>query len=47
VIDLGPDGGDAGGRVVAQGPPDKLVRTRRKSKTARVLDGFLEAQAVG
>ncbi|MDZ7839471.1 MAG: excinuclease ABC subunit UvrA [Gammaproteobacteria bacterium] len=47
VIDLGPDGGDAGGRIVAQGPPEKLVRTRRRrSETARVLRGFLEARAV-
>jgi len=46
VIDLGPGGGDAGGRVVAQGSPEKLVRTRRRSETARVLRGFLEARCV-
>ncbi len=37
VIDLGPGGGDAGGRIVAQGPPEKLVRTRRRSVTTEVL----------
>jgi excinuclease ABC subunit A len=46
VIDLGPDGGDAGGRIVGQGPPEKLIRTRRRSETARVLRGFLEARTV-
>ncbi|MFE2245709.1 ABC transporter, partial [Streptomyces lavendulae] len=29
VIDLGPGGGDAGGRVVAAGPPAKVAKSRR------------------
>jgi len=41
LIDMGPDGGDSGGRVVAEGPPETLVQTRRRSETARVLKGFL------
>jgi len=40
LIDMGPDGGDSGGRVVAEGPPETLVQTRRRSETARVLKGF-------
>jgi len=46
VIDLGPGGGDSGGRMVAQGPPEKLVRTRRKSETARVLRDFLQSRTL-
>jgi excinuclease ABC subunit A len=40
IIDLGPEGGDAGGRIVAQGPPDALIGDA--GHTATVLRGFLE-----
>ncbi len=36
LIDLGPEGGDAGGRVVASGPPEEVARARG-SHTARFL----------
>ena len=36
IIDLGPEGGKAGGRVVAVGPPEKVVKSR-KSHTGRAL----------
>jgi len=43
IIDLGPEGGDAGGRIAAQGSPEALAGTPAKSHTARVLAEFLSA----
>ena len=36
VIDLGPDGGDSGGRVMFEGTPEEM-RLRGKSITAKYL----------
>ena len=41
IIDLGPEGGDGGGRIVAQGAPRALAAERSKSHTARILAEFL------
>jgi excinuclease ABC subunit A len=41
IIDLGPEGGDAGGRVVAQGAPEDVARAARRSHTGRALADFL------
>ncbi len=40
VIDLGPEGGDMGGEVIAMGPPEALV-TERASHTGRALQKYL------
>jgi len=37
VIDLGPEGGDKGGRIVFQGAPADLVKNGKRSYTARFL----------
>jgi excinuclease ABC subunit A len=36
IVDLGPEGGDAGGEVVAAGTPEQILKVRR-SHTARAL----------
>ncbi len=42
IIDLGPDGGEYGGRVVAAGPPEQVAKSKRSytaEALARVLNG--------
>jgi excinuclease ABC subunit A len=45
LIDLGPEGGSGGGRIVAQGPPEHVARRKDRSHTARVLEAFLRDRA--
>jgi excinuclease ABC subunit A len=40
VVDLGPEGGSAGGRLVAQGPPSAIRRC--DSPTGRALVAHLQ-----
>ena len=40
IIDLGPEGGDKGGRVVAMGPPEKIVEVAA-SYTGQYLRPYL------
>src|SRR3989339_217017 len=37
IIDLGPEGGDNGGRVVVTGPPEEVVKYHQESYTAKFL----------
>jgi excinuclease ABC subunit A len=46
VIDLGPEGGANGGRLVAAGPPEDLARCR-KSHTGQALKPLLNGRANG
>jgi excinuclease ABC subunit A len=41
IIDLGPEGGDEGGRVVAEGPPESIAENEA-SHTGRFLKGVLK-----
>jgi excinuclease ABC subunit A len=51
VIDMGPEAGSGGGRIVAQGAPQELARRHaQRSHTGRALAEFLAqrtAQALG
>ncbi len=41
IVDLGPEGGESGGEVVAMGPPTQIVADGARSHTARFLRAFL------
>jgi excinuclease ABC subunit A len=42
IIDLGPEGGDGGGELVACGSPRELLEQTERSYTARYLKDYLE-----
>jgi len=42
IIDMGPEAGDAGGQVVAEGAPAAIARKKAISHTGRVLHEFLK-----
>jgi excinuclease ABC subunit A len=46
VIDLGPEGGSGGGKVVLEGPPEALAAAAGRSHTAAVLAEFLEERGL-
>jgi excinuclease ABC subunit A len=46
VIDMGPEGGDGGGRIVAQGPPEAILR-ESASHTGKYLKDVLERRPSG
>ena len=46
VIDLGPEGGEAGGRLVAEGTPEKIAATK-ESYTGQYLANYLNGRQQG
>jgi excinuclease ABC subunit A len=46
IIDLGPEGGDGGGRIVVEGPP-RLVASCEESHTGRYLLPFMLQSQLG
>jgi excinuclease ABC subunit A len=45
IIDLGPDAGEAGGQVIAEGTPEKVAKSKN-SWTARFLRDVLKAMEI-
>ncbi len=46
IIDMGPEAGEGGGKVVAQGTPAQIVRRKKESHTGRVLESFLRGRTI-
>ena len=46
IVDLGPEGGNGGGRLTAQGSPQDVVRRARPGHTGRFLKDFMVAREV-
>jgi excinuclease ABC subunit A len=44
IIDLGPEGGDGGGRIIAEGTPEDIAKNRQ-SYTGMYLKSVLQAAA--
>ena len=47
LIDMGPEAGAGGGRIVAEGTPAQVARRKARSHTGRVLAGFLKERTRG
>jgi excinuclease ABC subunit A len=45
VIDLGPEGGDAGGRIVAEGTPEQIAKVKG-SYTGQFVSGMLARRPI-
>jgi excinuclease ABC subunit A len=45
ILDLGPEGGDGGGRIVATGTPEEIARVK-DSYTGKYLAPYLKAQGL-
>ena len=41
IIDIGPEAGEAGGKIIAQGSPEELMKSKR-SLTAKYLKQYIE-----
>ena len=44
IIDMGPEGGDNGGRIIVTGPPEEIIKYHKESYTAKYLRDVLRKQ---
>ena len=46
IVDLGPEGGDGGGTIVAQGPPEKIIASKQSYTGNYLAEALKGAEAV-
>jgi excinuclease ABC subunit A len=46
IIDMGPEGGDNGGKVVVTGPPEEIIKYYKESHTANYLRKILKPKSL-
>jgi excinuclease ABC subunit A len=44
IVDMGPEGGDAGGRVVLAAPPEEFLKASARGHTAKALREFIASR---
>ncbi|MDD5464379.1 MAG: excinuclease ABC subunit UvrA [Candidatus Moranbacteria bacterium] len=47
IIDMGPEGGDGGGKIVVTGPPEEVIKYHKESYTAKYLRQVLKPKSIG
>lgn len=47
IIDMGPEGGEGGGKVVVTGPPEEIIKYHKESYTAKYLRQVLKPKSIG
>jgi excinuclease ABC subunit A len=46
IIDMGPEGGDGGGKIVVTGPPEEIIKYYKESYTAQYLRKVLKPKSL-
>ena len=46
IIDMGPEGGEGGGKVIVTGPPEEIIKYYKESYTAKYLRQVLKPKAL-
>lgn len=46
IIDMGPEGGDGGGKIVVTGPPEEIIKYHEESYTAKYLRKVLKPKSL-
>ena len=46
IIDMGPEGGEGGGKVIVTGPPEEIIKYHKESYTAKYLRMVLKPKAL-